>query len=140
MRAYNVFVNETQIAWICGDRRRHVLRATTLESVMSLVEPLLVVPPHVDYVLDEIGRTLQITPTQYERAKRAYESVGDWLENPSSPLAAYRPEIYPQGSMALRTTVRPLHNEEFDLDLVCELEGWTGTAMAIYKAIGDRLA
>ena len=107
---------------------------------MSTVEPLLVVPPHVDLVFDEIGRMLQITPTQYERAKRAYESVGDWLEDASSPLAAYRPEIYPQGSMALRTTVRPLHDEEFDLDLVCELDGWSGTAMECYKAVGDRLS
>jgi hypothetical protein len=101
---------------------------------------LLVVPPHVDHVLEEIGRTLQITPTQYERAKRAYESVGDWLEDLSSPLASFRPEIYPQGSMALRTTVRPLHEEEFDLDLVCEVQCWMGTAMELYKAVGDRLS
>jgi hypothetical protein len=107
---------------------------------MSTLEPHLVVPPHVDHVLDEIGRTLQITPTQYGRAKSAYGSIGDWLADPVSPLSQYRPQIYPQGSMALLTTVRPLHGEEFDLDLVCELEGWTGTAMAIYKAVGDRLA
>ena len=107
---------------------------------MSTVERLVVAPPHVDLVLDEIGRTLQITPTQYERAKSAYEAVGDWLEDASSPLARFRPEVYPQGSMALRTTVRPLHGEEFDLDLVCELNGWTGTAMEIYYALGDRLA
>lgn len=106
---------------------------------MSTMDPLLVVPPHVDRILDEIGRTLQISPTQYERARSAYESVGEWLEDASSSLAPYRPQIYPQGSMALRTTVRPLHNEEFDLDLVCELYGWTGTAMQIYKAVGDRL-
>jgi hypothetical protein len=111
-----------------------------LEVVMSTVKPLLVVPPHVDHVLNEIGKTLQITPSQYERAKSAYGAVGDWLEDSASPLAPYRPEIYPQGSMALRTTVRPLRGEEFDLDLVCELEGWTGTAMQIYKAVGDRLA
>ena len=106
---------------------------------MSTIDPLLVVPPHVDRVLDEIGRTLQITPTQYERARSAYESVGEWLEGAPSPLAPYRPEIYPQGSMALRTTVHPLHDEEFDLDLVCELSGWTGTAMQIYDAVGARL-
>lgn len=100
----------------------------------------IVVPPHVDHVLDEIGRQLQITPTQFARAERAYLTVGQWLSADGSPLAKYRPEIYPQGSMALRTTVRPLHGEEFDLDLVVEMDGWTGSAMDLYKALGDRLA
>lgn len=106
---------------------------------MSTIEPLLVVPPHVDHILHEIGRMLQITPTQYERARSAYVSVGDWLEDPASSLAPHRPTIYPQGSMALRTTVRPMHGAEFDLDLVCEVAEWTGTAMLLYNAIGDRL-
>lgn len=106
---------------------------------MSTIESMLVVPPHVDHILHEIGRTLQITPTQYERARSAYEAVGDWLKDAASPLAPHRPQIYPQGSMALRTTVRPLHGEEFDLDLVCELAGWTDNAMALYRAVGNRL-
>src|SRR4051794_27871576 len=105
---------------------------------MSAKEPLLVVPPHVDHILHEVGRTLQITPTQYERARRAYETVGGWLDDVTSRLAPYRPAIYPQGSMALRTTVRPLHGEEFDLDLVCEVTGWGGSAMMLYTAVGDR--
>ena len=98
------------------------------------------VPPHVDQVLDEVGRELQITPTQFARAESAYRSVGEWLRKEGSSLAPYDPEIYPQGSMAQRTTVRPLHGEEFDLDLVSELHGWTGSAIEIHKAVGDRLA
>lgn len=108
---------------------------------MSTVIPVpIVVPPHVDHVLDEVGRQLQITPTQYTRALRAYRHVNDWLCEEGTSLAPYNPEIYPQGSMALRTTVRPLRGEEFDLDLVAEMDGWTGSAMDLHKALGDRLA
>lgn len=106
---------------------------------MSTIEPTLVVPPHVDHILHEIGRTLQLTSAQYDRARSAYNAVGEWLARDESPLAMYGPQIYPQGSMALRTTVRPLHDDEFDLDLVCELAGWTDDAMALYMAVGDRL-
>ena len=98
-----------------------------------------VVPPHVDQVLDEIGRRLQLTPTQYQRAASAYGSVGEWLEAKDSPLGRYQPDVYPQGSMALRTTVRPLQKEEFDLDIVCEVHGWQQGAMDLYSALGDRL-
>jgi hypothetical protein len=105
------------------------------------VDPIKeVVPPHVDHVFDEVARQLQISPTQFERAARAYKSVGEWLAADGSALAPYRPEIYPQGSMALRTTVRPLHGDEFDLDLVTEMDGWTGSAMGLHGAVGDRLS
>lgn len=49
-------------------------------------------------------------------------------------------EVHPQGSMALRTTVRPLHGDEFDVDLVCQMDGWTGGPMDLHKALGARLA
>lgn len=100
----------------------------------------LVVPPYVDQILDSIAADLQITQTQFARAERAYRSVGKWLSAEDSPLAPFQPEVYPQGSMALRTTVRPLREDEFDLDLVVEIRGWRGSAMALYHATGDRLA
>ncbi len=105
----------------------------------TLPEPALVVPPHVDLVLEEVGKDLQLTQTQYERARQAYVSVGSWLQVPGSSLAPHNPEVYPQGSMALRTTVRPLHGDEHDLDLVCEVEDWTDTAMTLYQRVGARL-
>src|SRR5690606_11233723 len=45
----------------------------------------------------------------------------------------------PQGSMALRTTVRPLRGEEFDLDIVCQMDGWLGSPLALHEAVGRRL-
>ncbi len=44
------------------------------------------------------------------------------LEAPGSPVALYRPTMYPQGSMRLNTTVQPLQGDEYDLDFVCELK------------------
>lgn len=81
----------------------------------------------LDQILEWICRKLQLTPTQYELAKKHYEAVGRWLEQEGSLLAAYHPVIYPQGSLPMGTTNRPLTKEEYDLDFICELSilWWT---------------
>ena len=76
----------------------------------------------LDDLLHRIGGTLQITPTMHELAEKHYLSVGKWLEAPESPVAVYQPGIYPQGSLRIGTTVRPRGQDEYDLDLVCEVE------------------
>jgi len=73
------------------------------------------------YVLELICNRLQITPTQYALAEEKYKAVGNWLGAEDSPLYKYQPIIYPQGSFRIRTTVRPLGREEYDVDLVCQL-------------------
>lgn len=71
-----------------------------------------------DDILVRICVLLQLTPTQYEEAKQHYLSVAGWLGAPASPITALRPDIYPQGSLRIGTTVRPWRREEYDLDLV----------------------
>ena len=110
-----------------------------MQATTQMPAPPVVVPPHVDHVLEQIGRELQITPTQFARAVSSYRDVGDWLQRPESELSAYGTDVYPQGSIALRTTVRPLTGEEFDLDLVCEVERWHGSSMDLHAALGRRL-
>ncbi|RAM50017.1 MAG: nucleotidyltransferase [Hapalosiphonaceae cyanobacterium JJU2] len=80
-----------------------------------------------DRILESICRKLQLTPTQYELAKSHYEAVGKWLEHESSILAPYRPVMYPQGSLPMGTTNKPINKEEYDLDFICELliDWWT---------------
>lgn len=107
---------------------------------MSTIAPLLVVPSHIDRLLDELCKHLQITRAQFDRAVSSYKAVAKWLNEPGTLLAPYRPQIYPQGSMALLTTVRPLEGDEFDVDLVCQLLFWFGSAKDLYNAIGLRLA
>jgi hypothetical protein len=75
----------------------------------------------LDQILDLIGVSVQLTPTQFEKAETSYNAVGEWLQDDDSPVAAFDPSIFPQGSLLLDTTVKPLSHTEFDLDLVCLL-------------------
>lgn len=75
----------------------------------------------IDDLLSRICRKLQITDTQHQQAESAYSGIARLLESPSSPVSSFGPRIYPQGSLKLGTTVRPRAQDEFDLDIVCEL-------------------
>lgn len=76
----------------------------------------------LDDLLDRVGRKLQLSQTAYEQAVDRYGSVTRWLSADGSPLAKYNPDIYPQGSLRIGTTVKPRGRNEFDLDLVCEFQ------------------
>jgi hypothetical protein len=103
--------------------------------------PLLHLPTaHLDLLLAEICRALQLTPAQFDSAEAKYRAVGDWLRQPGTLLAAANPEVYPQGSVATQTTVRPRAQEEFDVDLVCEVATQVPDPMALYNAVGARLS
>jgi len=75
-------------------------------------------------VLDKIVGKLDITKTQYKTAKERYEDVGKWLSkgeyclSSGNKVCLRNGEIYPQGSIRLATTVKPIGQEEFDVDLV----------------------
>jgi hypothetical protein len=74
----------------------------------------------IDDLLMRICVELQLDETRYKLAETNYRAVGDWLES-QIQVAHLKPTIYPQGSMLLNTTVRPLIGDEYDLDFVCEL-------------------
>jgi Second Messenger Oligonucleotide or Dinucleotide Synthetase domain len=72
----------------------------------------------IDDLLARACTELQLDNTRFESAERSYLSVGKYLE--SQPfIVPLHPSIFPQGSMALGTTVKPLSGDEYDLDLVC---------------------
>jgi hypothetical protein len=75
-------------------------------------------------MLDTVFDNLDLTNTQRERIETAYKAVGNYLASCEHPLLD-RAQIYPQGSMRLRTTNRPLNQEEFDVDLVLFLPNAT---------------
>jgi hypothetical protein len=101
----------------------------------------LVRPTVLDHLLDHIGLTLQIRPVQFEDAERRYLEVGAWLGAKDSPLGRFRSQIYAQGSMRLRTTVKPRESrgEEYDLDLVFEVDDATIGPMELYNMVLTRL-
>ncbi|MCI0619250.1 nucleotidyltransferase, partial [bacterium] len=74
------------------------------------------------WILDRIGFRLEITETQRKLAEERYNAVGKWLAAEGSSLAEFKPVIYPQGSLRIGTTTKPIKHEEYDLDLVCELQ------------------
>src|SRR5450631_4101559 len=81
-------------------------------------------------IFEELGKSLDITEAQYNAAVKSYEHAGSWLGREESPLSPYRPEISPQGSFLLGTSIRPVHeDDDFDVDLVLRLNGkpynWT---------------
>jgi len=77
----------------------------------------------LDDLLDRACAALELSPTQHQTAEARYRAIGQWLSAPGTVLARFRPEIYPQGSLRIGTTVRPFARLEYDLDLVCELVG-----------------
>ena len=74
----------------------------------------------LDEVLYEIGEEVQLSESRYNEVDGRYHAVGTLLESDSSPFRRERPAIYPQGSMALGTTVKPVSGPH-DLDFVMEL-------------------
>lgn len=68
-------------------------------------------------MLDSVFDNLDLTKTQRERIETAYKAVGNYLASCDHSLLKDA-QIYPQGSMRLRTTNKPLSQEEFDVDLI----------------------
>ena len=75
-------------------------------------------------IIDRIIADIELTPAQYKEAKTSYEAIAYVLSKPDSPIQFLNTEIFPQGSMRLGTTVRPIGNDHFDLDMVC----WVGAS------------
>ena len=83
----------------------------------------------------------ELTPTEFRNAQEKYRAVGGWLAAPGSSLATFDPDVYPQGSMLIGTTVRPYGRSEYDLDLVCQLH-WCAhqPPLTIYDWVHGRMA
>ena len=82
-------------------------------------------PSHVDDYLNAIGETLQLSETAYELARQRYHAVADWLNAEGSSLDRFDPQIFSQGSFRIRTTVKPIGESEYDIDLVCVVDATT---------------
>lgn len=91
-------------------------------------------------ILERVCQEIELTDAQFELAKSRYEAAGGWLAEASEPLIRGA-EIYPQGSVGLGTTVKPLDREEHDLDFVSLVRHVLRSISppALKKAIGDRL-
>lgn len=88
-------------------------------------------------ILENIIEELSITETMQNKAISGYTAVGNWLTD-DLKKDIY---IYPQGSMALGTIIRPISDkDEYDIDLVCLIKDGSGLeAKEIKQLIGNSL-
>jgi hypothetical protein len=73
----------------------------------------------LDSLLFEVCENLQLSPTQHQKAVDRYSAIARTLDGPNSPFNQIESNLYPQGSMRLGTTVKPIDGPH-DLDFVCE--------------------
>jgi len=74
----------------------------------------------INELLEKIASELDISEALFDKAEKEYENLGAWIDKKTPN---YNIDIYPQGSFALGTVVKPLSdNDEYDIDLVCEYE------------------
>jgi hypothetical protein len=78
---------------------------------------------HATRQLEALLDSIDIPPSYYQKATGRYDSLGEWFQRKGSIVAEFNPATYPQGSFRYGTVVRPLlKSEEYDLDLVCQLD------------------
>ena len=91
-------------------------------------------------LFEAMAEELDIPDSKYEDAKKKYDAVGEWLGQPDSNLSVFMPKIFTQGSIRLGTCVRPLGQDEYDIDLVCKLIIDSNINQKdVYNLVGRRL-
>ncbi len=92
----------------------------------------------LDGFLAAIASELTISDAMFAKSQASYQSVGKWIDDGLDCQVL----VYPQGSMALGTTIRPLSDkEDYDIDLVCLLRNYKNghNPRLVKKVVGDRL-
>lgn len=73
-------------------------------------------------LLERLAEELELPDSAYEAAAKRYASIGKWFDRDDSACAKYKPHIFPQGSFALGTAIRPINpGDAYDVDLACSL-------------------
>lgn len=104
---------------------------------MTALEPNL--NPDLEFTVGEAAAALQLTASLYADAEQHYRAVSAFLSAVGSPLSGLNIDIYPQGSMAHETTVKPIGDREFDLDFVCQVDASDWSADHLYATVFNRL-
>ncbi|HWB26303.1 MAG TPA: nucleotidyltransferase [Chitinophagaceae bacterium] len=73
-------------------------------------------------LLARIAESLQLDDTRKKRMEDAYQSISRLLNEDAGFFKDIDVDVYPQGSTAIGTTVKPLSGNEFDLDIVVHIK------------------
>lgn len=86
------------------------------------VPPLGPTAPVGEILLAETAIRIELPPSLHQLAVDRYEAVRKHIERSESPLRDRVTWFYPQGSMAIRATIKARRREDgFDIDIVAEL-------------------
>ena len=78
--------------------------------------------PIGEILLAETAIRIELPPSLHGLAVDRYEAIRNYIERDGSPLAGRVRIFYPQGSMAIRATIRSRKRQDgFDIDIVAEL-------------------
>lgn len=72
-------------------------------------------------LLARIAQELQLDKTRIERMETAYNAVSEQLKKDTDFFDGLEIEVYAQGSKRIGTTVKPINDEDFDLDTVLHI-------------------
>jgi hypothetical protein len=79
-------------------------------------------PEAIDLLLADIAIRVQLSKTDYDRAVARFGVMQEWIDRPGSPLQGLVSLMYPQGSMAIGSTVaRASDRDEYDIDALVVL-------------------
>ncbi len=86
-------------------------------------------------ILTRIAVSLELDETRKQRMESAYNTIYDILEKDEVFFSKIDFLVYPQGSKAIGTTVKPRGKEEFDLDITVEIRDpyYNYTSSEIYN-------
>lgn len=77
---------------------------------------------HSKSVLEEMIDQLDLPEYVVKKTIARYESLGEWFSRENSSFKDVNIDIFPQGSFALGTTIKPINDqEEYDLDMGCKI-------------------
>ena len=71
----------------------------------------------IEEILNELAHTINISDELFQAANDEYVALGEWIDKKTEDDGNdYKVYIYPQGSFALGTVIRPITDED-DYDL-----------------------
>lgn len=89
-------------------------------------------------LLENLLAYIQIPDSAYEQAKERYDSISDWFGREASCLIKYEPQVQPQGSFRLGTSIYPQKRDaEFDLDLTSVFQKNISVSSCTQKRLRD---
>jgi hypothetical protein len=81
-----------------------------------------VTPDLVDILLADVAIRIQLSTTDHDKAVDRFDTMKDWIDRDGSGLRGLVTLLYPQGSMAVGSTVaRVSERDEYDIDVMADL-------------------